>query len=854
VIAFVLRMLVRELRASWARLLFFFLCVALGVASLVALRSVVQNVRTTLLREARALVGADLVVQSSRAWTPETKGAVDQLLHRPEVRARTEVVETQTMATSGAPGAAGGVRLVELRGVESAFPFYGTLELAGGRPYTHALLAGRGALVTPEFLSRFGLSTGDTITLAGQPFTIRGVVTRDRVQRAGGIAFGPRVYVDLADLRALSILSFGSRATYEIFLRVDEGALADLTAAFVRDIPREVVRTRSWQGVEDQIGRNLALAERYLSLVGFAMVVLGGIGVWSVTRVFVQQKIKSVAVLKCLGATSGLILATYVLQVVVLAACGSALGIGIAAAGLGAIPIRILEPLGLTSATVTPGAAAHGAAVGVLVSLFFALVPLLEIRRVKPLLLLRADAAPTAGRQDWQSRLAGAATFVALALVAVWQSASVPAGLFVAGGLVVVGAALLGASRLLVWAVRPLTRSRRFAIRHAIVSLERPGSQARVILMSVGLGCFFILSIRAVQANLVDEFTRQVGQHAPDLVLIDVQRDQVEGVRATVTPYLREPARLLPLMRARVVAVDGRRVHLPTPEAVREQGELTREYGMTFRTELQDNERLVAGAFWAGPLTGPSLPDGSGLDTEVSIEQLVHDSAQIDVGDVMRFDVAGRALRARVTSIRKVSWDEAQNGGFVFVLRPGPAVDRAPHSYVGFLQLRPDPSAQGALERALVAAHPNVSAIDVRDVLKAIQSVIDNATLGVTVVGAVTMVGGVLILVGSVAMTKFQRLYDAAIYRALGAGTRALAAMAAVEYGVLGSLAGLLGAVGALGLSWAIARWLFEMDWRPAFGMLAAGVVLTAVAVAVVGLVASADVLVRKPLDALRRE
>jgi putative ABC transport system permease protein len=147
-----------------------------------------------------------------------------------------------------------------------------------------------------------------------------------------------------------------------------------------------------------------------------------------------------------------------------------------------------------------------------------------------------------------------------------------------------------------------------------------------------------------------------------------------------------------------------------------------------------------------------------------------------------------------------------------------------------------------------------VSAIDVRDVLKAIQSVIDNATLGVTVVGAVTMVGGVLILVGAVAMTKFQRLYDAAIYRALGAGTRVLAAMAVVEYGVLGSLAGLLGAVGALGLSWAIARWLFEMDWRPAYGMLAAGVVLTAVAVGLVGLIASADVLVRKPLEALRRE
>jgi putative ABC transport system permease protein len=220
----------------------------------------------------------------------------------------------------------------------------------------------------------------------------------------------------------------------------------------------------------------------------------------------------------------------------------------------------------------------------------------------------------------------------------------------------------------------------------------------------------------------------------------------------------------------------------------------------------------------------------------------------------MRFDIAGRALSAKVTSIREVTWDEAQNGGFIFVLRPGPAVDRTPHAYVGFIEVQHDPAARVGFQRALIKSFPNVSAIDVREIVRAIRDVVDNVSLGVTVVGVVMLIGGTLILVGAVAMTKFQRLYDAAIYRTLGASTRRLTAMVTVEYGVLGALAGLLGALGAGLMSWVLAQYLFEIDWRPAPGLLLSGVLLTAALVSVVGLIASADVLVRKPLGTLKGE
>ena len=851
---FVIRMAWREMRASFGRLLFFFVCVALGVASIVVLRSVVQNVRVTLTREARAIVGADLIVQSGRPLPAEEAAELRAMLEAPDagVRQSTEVIETQTMAAALDGQGSGRVRLVELRGVEASFPFYGTLELAGGQPYTHALLANHGALVSPEFLAEMGLRVGDTIRLAGQSFEIRGAVTRDRVQRSGGIAFGPRVHIDLADLRQTSLLGFGSRASYQLHLLVDEPRIGALSSRLRRGFPRDVATVRSWRSLEDRLGRNLTIAENYLSLVGFAIVVLGGVGVWSVTRVVVQQKIRSVAILKCLGASSQQVLGTYLLQVTCLALAGSVLGVALAFAAVAAIPPAALQPLGLTGASVTASAAAQGLAVGLLVSLLFALVPLLEVRRVKPLLLLRADTTATARRRDWASVTAGAAIAAALALVAVWQAGSLRAGLYVIGGLAAVSLLLLGAGRVLVAATMPLARSSRFAVRHAVISLGRPGNQTRVILMAVGLGCFFILAVRALQANLLHEFAVQIGGNAPDFVLIDIQQDQVAGVGETVAPYLTRPARFLPTLRARVAGVEGRRVHLPTIDDVRRQRRLTREYTLTYRDALQDNERLVDGRFWAGPLTTPRTSDGA--DTEVSIEREVSDEAQIGVGDLMRFSLAGHTISARVTSVREVIWDQTQNGGFIFVLRPGPAVERLPQSFLGFLEVDDDSAARGTMQRALVQRFPNVSAIDVTAVIDAIREIVDNATLAITIVGAVVLAGGVLILVGAVAMTKFQRLYETAIYRTLGASTRLVTAMVAVEYGMLGLLAGLLGAVGAFGMSWLLAEHLFEITWRPAVALLSAGVGLTAVTVSVVGLAASLDILWRKPLGVLRRE
>jgi putative ABC transport system permease protein len=856
-------MTLRELRASWRRLLFFFVCVAIGVGAIVALRSVIQNVRSSMVAEARAMMAADIRIGTNRPWTPELLQIIDQQLAGAPVLARTAAVETATMVRAAAGGSV--ARMVELRAVEPAFPLYGTLELEGGLAYSHDLLRGQGALVRPELLAQLGIRQGDAILIGGEPFTVRGVLVKEPGRRAGAFTLGSRVFIDHADLATTGLLAYGSRASYQIMLKVEDRAIDDLTRDLRAQVRDRFAGAWSYKQAEDDISEDLQRAENYLSLVGFVIVVLGGIGVWSVTRVFVKQKIRSVAILKCIGATTRQILSTYVLQVMLLGLGGSLLGVGLAALALSAIPESMLAAFGNAPTGLTASAVAQGTAVGLLVSLLFSLVPLLEVRRVRPLLLLRGGdasmiAAGGARRSfgEWLRSIdrvqAAVGVIVTLALVAVaaWQAASLEVGLIVSGGFAALALLLHGAGMALVRLIRPLASVRIFAMRHAVLSLQRPGNQTRVILLAVGLGVFFVLGIRALQSNLLDEFSIELEQGGPDMFLIDIQQDQVADLRTFLSERIdpgSAPPRLIPVLRARVTGVRGAEVNLESYEDVRGRGSLGREYTITYRDHLESNETLIEGAFWEGQ--GPLPADATEL--QVSIERSIHDRFDINVGDLMRFDVLGRVLEARVTSVRDVEWEDSRNGGFMFVFRPGP-LSQAPHTYIAILRAPEAAQARGTFQSSLVTRFPNVSAVDVREVLASVQGVIDNVTLAISVVGGIALFGGVLSLVGAVAMTKFQRIYEAAILRTLGASSRTLAAMLAGEYTTLGLLAGVIGAGGALALSWAITRYVFDIEWRPATGLLVAGAAITTVLVAVVGVIASGDVLRKKPLATLRAE
>ena len=719
-----------------------------------------------------------------------------------------------------------------------------------------------GALVRAELLAQLGVGVGDRILIGSRPFTIRGVIEQEPGRRVGGFSLGTRVLVDLADLRQTGLLTFGSRASYQILLKVRDDGVEALTRDVRNGFRDRFVGARSYKSTEDQIGESMERAENFLSLVGFVIVVLGGIGVWSVTRVFVRQKIRSVAILKCVGASTNQVLATYVLQVALLATLGSLIGVGFAAVAIRSIPESLTATFGGLPYGLTGSAVAQGLTVGLLVSILFALVPLLDVRRIKPLLLLRgADvsiAALSAGgktglkarwqRIDWVQVAAAIAVGGALVGVASWQAGSWRAGAAVSVGFAAVSVVLYVAAWALVRGVTPLASAPWFPLRHAVLSLRRPGNQTRVILLAVGLGSFFVLGVRALQSNLISEVLVGVDRGGADMFLIDIQRDQAAGIEALIRERQDPgavPARLVPVLRARVTGVRGRETNLENYSDVRGRGSLAREYTITYRGHLESNERLTDGAFWQAA--------GTGATPEVSIEESIHKRFNINVGDRMRFDVLGRTVDATVTSVRHVEWGDSRSGGFMFVFRPG-VFDQAPHTFVAFVKAPEDTAARARFQYDLVARYPNVTAIDGREILSRIQTVIDNAVLGISIVGGIALLSGVLILIGAVAMTKFQRVYEAAILRTLGAGTRLLTMTLAIEYCALGLLAGAIGAAGALGLSWGVARHVLDIPWRPAPGLLAAGAVLTMLLVVTIGVLASADVLRKKPLATLRAE
>jgi len=852
--SFIMRMAIREIRASWQRLLFFFLCIAIGVGSIVALRSVIQSVRVALAGEARTLLGADVTVNTNRPWTNAVHEAIVAEQRAGRITQRSEAAEVPTMVRPEDLSKTA-ARMVELRAVGPAFPLYGQLTLREG-VYSHALLAGHGAVVRGELLLQLGVDVGDGMIIGNQVFEIRGVITAEPDRRIGAFTLGPRVIIDRTDLDSTELLTFGSRASYQQLLRVPEAMVEELVVDLQDVLSNEFVRVRWYGRTEDQMGENLTRAENYLSLVGLVVLILGGIGVSSVTRVFVQQKVRSIAILKCLGTTSPQILGIYMTQVLLLGVAGSVLGVGMASGVMAAVPSFLgnLSDVMQIDFGLTTTAVLQGFAIGLLVSLLFSVVPLLDVRHVKPSLLLRQEVVPSSG-VDWLKWTVTGVVAATLVAVAAWQAGSLEVGLMLSGGFVATAMVLHLAGVALVRVVQPLRYSHSFALRQAVLRMVRPGNQTRVILLAVGLGVFFILGVRTLQVNLLRDFAVQAGADAPDMFLIDIQQDQRDRLMAFLDDVngAAPSPKIIPTLRARVVAVKGKEMELDSYENVRGRG-LSREYTVTYRDALEENETLVAGEWWSEvPTAGQA---------EVSIEERFNDAdddgrfrvgSRIQVGDEMSFDVLGRVITARVTSIRHVDWQDFRAGGFMFVFRPG-TFDGAPHTYISPLQGPSESDARASMQSALVAEFPNVTVIDLREILQIIQVLVTNVTLAVTMVGALVLFSGGLILVGAVAMTKFRRVYEAAILKTLGASSWLIATMLVLEYGVLGAIAGTVGGLGAIVLSWAVARYALDMAWAATPGVTVVGIAATSVLVAVIGVLASLDVLRHRPLSALRAE
>lgn len=838
---FVLNMARRELRASWRRLLFFFLCVGIGVGSIVALRSIIRHINRAVAGEARQLMTADAQVETTREWTTETLDAIAKTARPPLVVATAETIEAATMARP-ADAARGGAVMIELKGIEPPFPLYGEFKLADGNSFDHALLADGGAVVAPLLLERLGLRVGDEIKIGNKNFRIR-AVTKQEPGSSSGFRLGPRVFVARRSIEEAGLTGFGSRARRKLLFKTPEGESENLVRALRAELGNNLFNVRSYRDSEENLGEQFRRAENYLSLTGLVVLVLGGIGVSSVTRVFIEQKKKSIAILKCVGGTGGRITAAYLAQIITLGLAGSLLGVGLAKGALVLVRSRFAESLppnmnyGLSGEAV-----AQGIGMGLLISLLFSALPLLRIRGIKPNLLLR-DAEERLPRFRLDAlRWAVALSVVAgLLMLAAWQAGSLRVGAFFVGGVGLTAALLYVAAWLLVFLLRQARRAGSFSLRQGINSLHRPGNQTRVVVMSVGLGAFLVLAVQSLSTNLLAEFDMTRRGNLPNMYLLDVQKDQVEGVAQLVEGATGARPELIPTLRARIVAINGREIDLDSAGMRRERGMLGREYVVTYRPRLEFNETIVGGKFWdATPAPEP----------EISIEEGMRGIGGLDLGGLVTFDIQGRKITARVTSVRHIDWRNSRTG-FLVLFRPG-TLEAAPQMFVGALDAPPNEPERSRFQSRLIEQYPNVMAIDVADIVRNVSRILDNITLAVTFIGGFVLLCGGLILVGSIAMTKFQRVYEAAVLKTLGAKRETILAILLVEYGLLGLVAGVIGGAAAMGLSYAVARYVFEIPWQFTPAISLTGVAATVVVVCVVGALSSLDVLTQKPLGILR--
>jgi putative ABC transport system permease protein len=843
-LAFVTRMAARELRAAPRRLLLLMATVAVGVAALVAINSFTDNLQDSVRRQARALLGADLALVSRQAFSPRVEALLDTLSRG----ARLSRV-TSFAGMAYVPRTAG-TRLVEVAAVDGQYPFYGEIRTQPGPAWTQ-LQDGRHVIVDPSLLTALSARIGDTVALGEGRFVITGTVASAPSDAGVRFALGPRIYIPARYLEETKLLGFGARVEHEAFLELPANVSAQALADRYRPgLRTERVRLRTVADDQRNLTDVLSKLTGYLGLVALIALLLGGIGVASAIVVFVRQRSQSVAVLRCLGATAGRIFAIYLLEAGIMGLIGS-----VAGALLGVGLQRLLPGLlsGLLPVDVAPtlswSAVGIGIGMGLWVALVFALLPLLAVRRVSPLAALRRpyESEPMP-RDRWASLavllLAGSTVALAAHQTGSWRQGTIFAG--------AVGVALL-----ILWAAAwALIRGMRrwlpagwpYVWRQGMANLHRPANQTVTLVLAIGFGAFLLGTLYLVQHNLLSQLRLTGGPARPNLVLFDIQPDQLPAVERELRESGLPRTQPTPIVPMRIRSVKGRPVSkllAGSPGQERDGPSnswvFRREYRSTYRDSVVASERVVEGK-WS---------QAGQLPARISVERGLAGELGVAVGDEIVWDVQGVPVATRVGSLREVDWARFEPNFFV-VFAPG-TLESAPQSFVTLTRIQ-DPAVRGRFQRRLAERFGNVSTLDLSLLQEALERLVERVVLAIRFMALFSLGVGVLVLVGALATSRFQRMREGALLRTLGATRGQVFRVVLAEYLSLGLLASVVALVLATASSWALARFVFEGSFSlPVVPMTGLALIVVALTV-IVGLANSRQVVRRAPLEVLREE
>ena len=800
-----LRFARRELRGGVRGLRIVLACLALGVGAIAAVGSLREGIERGLATEGRRILGGDLEIQSGAQPLPDAL--------RDWLRARGGQVSGIVQMRSMLVAPSGERQLVELKAVDGAYPLVGAAVVSSGS-LQDALSErdGTAGLVAEQVvLDRLGVQPGATLRLGNSAVQLRGVLVTEPDRVAAPTILGPRAMIGAAALPATGLVQPGSLLNYDLRVTLPPGTdPGAVTAALRTDFPNQGWRIRNASEAAPGVARFIDQTSLFMTLVGLTALLVGGIGVATGVRAWLEARARTIATLRCLGASTRTIFAVFLVQVLALSAAGVLIGVAVGAVlpvvGLALFGDALPVP---AQAGLYPRSLLLAAAYGLLTAGAFALWPLARASQIPGAALFRDALLPARMRARPWLLLAQGALVAALVGLTVAASPERGFALWFCGG---AAATLLvfraGGSALMAAARRAPRLSAPWA-RLGVANLHRPGAPTPLMLVSLGLGLSTLAAVALIQGNIRNQVLEQLPANAPTFYFIDIQNDQLARFQQILhaQPGISDVAEV-PSLRARLVAVNG----VPadqvraTPET---QWALRGDRGLTYSRTVPDGSRLVAGEWWPADYAGPPL---------VSFDAGLARGWGVGIGDTLRVNVLGRNIDLHIANLRDIAW-RSLGINFAMVASPG-LLERAPHTHIA--TVRAAAADEGAVLRAVTDALPNVSGIRVADVLGAVAALVSKIAAALAATGSVTLASGALVLVGAVAAGQRRRTAEAVVLKTLGATRRQIRASWLVEFGLIGAAAGIIAAAVGTLASWGVVRFLMHADWTFLPGVLAA--------------------------------
>ncbi len=843
----------REARASSTKFTFVIVAVAIGVGALTGVRGFGRAFYGMLLRESRTLMAADLSLRVFGLPDARQTAVMDDLARRGVQR--TWITETLSMVSSDAvPNPI----LVSIKAVDPrVYPFYGEVKL--DPPGTlRQELSDQSVAVSDDLLLRLKVAVGDTVRLGGQPFRIIGRTVSEPDRMSGSLNVGPRVMISRAGLDRTGLIGIGSRASERYLFRLSPGSpsIQQVRRTLKRAFPEALIA--DFRETHPIITQGLNRATTFLSLVSLIALIVGALGVATAMHAHLQQKLDSIAIMKCIGARTREVIQIYLLQTIGLGLAGGLVGVAFGIIVEAAFPPLIARYFSLRPETHwDPSTSIQGLAIGVLTTLLFTLPPLLNIRRIRPSLIFRREMAEA--RPGWKQRLrdsrtslfASGAILCGIGVIAGWLQIgtlreAVRTGTTFVVALVVSLLVLAAIAWVLLRSVKFFVRRSPWplppVLRHGIANLYRPGNHAQAALVALGIGVMFTLTVFLVQRGMMTELFQSAPPGMPNVFLLDITAKERDPLLQLLRAQrgMENAPELVGTVAGKIVSING----IPL-EKLNLKGwgrRFERARGITAAAEIPAHLKILQGAWW-DPRKIPAEP-------QLSVAEEAAQILKLHPGSEMEWEAAGRTIRARVAAVHRI--DEIHMYSRVeFIFNAG-TLDGLPIIYYGGLRVQP--GAVGTLQRNTYERFPTVTVVNVADVLDIVQQVVDQIALVVRFISMFAILAGVVILASSVAGTRFRRIRETVILKTLGATRVRVAGIFSVEFLVLGAVAGLMGSLLATAFSaLLLKRWLdagFRLDLLPSL----ACIFLTALVANAAGWLASYRILSQKPLDVLRTE